>query len=132
VTRRCLAFLFWLCLTTSVWAQKPAKPPEPVEPPEEDESLTAKEYVFNPLQAEKEIKAGEFYAKKGNQKAAATRFREATKWDPTSANAFMRLAETLEKMKDTEGASKAYQKVVELDGDGKLGERARKKLPPKT
>ena len=36
--------------------------------------VEAKEYVFNPLQAEKEISAGNFYLKKGNLRAAARRY----------------------------------------------------------
>jgi hypothetical protein len=36
------------------------------EPEEEDESLKPKEYSFNPLQAEKEVRVGNFYFKKGS------------------------------------------------------------------
>src|SRR5260221_11143952 len=53
-------------------------PPTPVEPPEEDESLIRPEvYEFNPLQSKKELTTGDFYAKKGNTKAAAAGDQEA-------------------------------------------------------
>lgn len=98
------------------------------EPPEEDISSTEKEYSFNPLQAEKELKAGDFYFKKGNYKAASRRFQEATKWDPNSAPAFLRLGQSAEKMKDSKAAHEAYAKYLELAPDSKEAESVRKKL----
>lgn len=98
------------------------------EPPEEDPSLKPKEYSFNPLQAQKDLTAGSFYYKKGNYKAAARRFREATKWDPTSADALLRLAQAEEKLKDDKAAHDAYEKYLELAPDSKDAESIRKKL----
>ena len=73
-------------------------------PKEEDENLSAKEYSFNPLQAEKEVRVGEYYFKKGSYRAAALRFREATKWNQGYGEAWLRLGETAEKQKDTKTA----------------------------
>ncbi len=101
------------------------------EPPEEDEELKPKEYSFNPLQATRELKTGDFYFKKGNYKAAARRFREATRWDPTSAHAFLRLGEAEEKLHDAKAAQEAYAKYLELDPEAKDAERIRKKLKPR-
>jgi tetratricopeptide (TPR) repeat protein len=98
------------------------------EPPEEDPGLKEKEYSFNPLQAQKEMTAGAFYYKKGNYKAAAHRFLYATKWDPTSAEAFRRLGESEEKLKDQKAAREAYEKFLELAPDSKEAESIRKKL----
>ena len=98
------------------------------EPPEEDVSNTEKEYSFNPLQAQKELKAGGFYYRKGNYKAAARRFQEATKWDPSSAEAFLRLGQSEEKLKDGKAAQAAYTKYLELAPDAKDAEAIRKKL----
>lgn len=99
------------------------------EPPEEDSTLVApKEYVFNPLQAEKELKTGNFYAKKGNFKAAAVRFREATRWNPGLAEAWLRLGESLEKRKDMKGAKEAFAKYLELAPDAKNAAVIKKKL----
>lgn len=97
------------------------------EPPEEDEGLKEKVYSFNPLQAAKELRAGEFYYKKKNYKAAARRFREATKWDPSSPEAVLRLAQSEEKLKDQKAAHEAYAKYLELAPDAKKAESIRKK-----
>lgn len=105
------------------------KPPVVEEPPEEDATLVEKnEYTFNPLQAEKEIKTGLFYAKKGNHKAASVRYREATRWNPGSAEAWLRLGESLEKRKDMKGAKEAYAKYLELAPDAKNAALIKKKL----
>ncbi len=98
------------------------------EPPEEDPGLKEKEYSFNPLQAQKDLSAGSFYFKKGNYKAAARRFREATRWDPTSAEAVLRLAQAEEKLKDDRAAHDAYAKYLELAPDGKDADSIKKKL----
>ena len=58
------AFLFACVLS----AQQPAA--QPPEPPEEDEALQPKVYALNPVQAKKEIVAGDYYLKKPNYGAA--------------------------------------------------------------
>ena len=124
------------------FAQQPPKPKDPppakpdvkqqdpaeVEPPEEDESLKPKEYSFNPLEAQKDLRTGEYYFKKGNFKAAAKRFEEATLYDPNFADAFLRLGDTREKMHDKKGAKAAYQKYIELKPDSKLASSIKKKI----
>ena len=120
-------FLAWLLA-----AQTPPPQPPLQEPPEEDVSLTEKqEYTFNPLQAAKEIKIGGFYFKKGSFKAAARRFEEATKWDPNSGDAWLRLAEAQVKLKDDKAARAAWQKYLEVEPDGKSAAEVRKKLAAK-
>jgi tetratricopeptide (TPR) repeat protein len=98
------------------------------EPPEEDESLAPKTYSFNPLEAEKDLKVGLYYFKKGNYKASTNRFREATLWNPSFAEAFLRLGESEEKMKDKKAAREAYEKFVTLAPDDKQAEAIKKKL----
>lgn len=98
------------------------------EPPEEDESLAPKTYSFNPLEAEKDLKVGLYYFKKGNYKASASRFREATLWNPTYAEAFLRLGESEEKLKDKKAADEAYSKYLALAPDAKESEGVKKKL----
>jgi tetratricopeptide (TPR) repeat protein len=97
-------------------------------PKEEDENLSAKEYSFNPLQAEKEVRVGEYYFKKGSYRAAALRFREATKWNQGYGEAWLRLGETAEKQKDTKTAKEAYAKYLEIAPDAKDAADIRKKL----
>lgn len=107
----------------------PAKQdPVEVEPPEEDEALKPKEYSFNPLEAQKDLRVGDAYFKKGNFRAAASRFEEATMYDPNFADAFLRLGEAREKLHDKKGAKTAYQKYLELKPDSKLAASIRKKL----
>lgn len=98
------------------------------EPPEEDPTLLPKTYVFNPIEAEKNVKVAAFYWKKGSYKAAALRYQEATKWDPGMAEAWLRLGEAREKLKDNEKARAAYEKFLELTPEGKDAEAVRKKL----
>jgi tetratricopeptide (TPR) repeat protein len=109
--------------------QEQAKPQvQEQEPPEEDESLKPKEYTFNPLEAEKDVKVGNFYFKKGNYKGAVNRFREATQWNPGYAEAYLRLGESEEKMKNAKAAREAYAKYVELAPDSKEAASLKKKL----
>lgn len=108
-----------------MWGQAPPQQ----EPPEEDVSLGAnREYAFNPIQAEKELKIGLFYAKKSSWKAATLRFREAVRWNPTMAEAWLKLGECLERAKDPKGAKEAFAKYVELAPEAKNVAEIKKKL----
>src|SRR6185503_15962287 len=106
-----------ICLIGGSFAATPQnKPPQQKEPaaqeqapPEEDEAEKPKEYSFNPLQAEKEVRIGNFYYRKGSYKAAAQRYREATRWNGNLAEAYLRLGEAEEKQKDWKLAREAYQ-----------------------
>jgi tetratricopeptide (TPR) repeat protein len=108
-----------------------AQEPKVEEPPEEDESLAPKVYSFNPLQAAKEVRIGDYYFKKKSYKAAMLRYREATRWNANLAEAWLKLGEADEKLKDSAGAREAYAKYVELAPDAKEAESIRKKLSAK-
>jgi len=97
---------------------------------EEDESLavTDEQYSFNPLQAEKDVRVGNYYFKKGSFRAAALRFRRATKWNEGYAEAWLRLGEAEEKQKDEKAAKEAYAKYLELSPDAKNANDIRKKI----
>jgi tetratricopeptide (TPR) repeat protein len=97
-------------------------------PPEEDTSVTTKEYAFNPLQAKKEITVGNEYFKKHSYRAAAGRYTEATKWNSGDAEAWLRLAEAQEKLKDQKAAREAYTKYLDLASEAKNADEVRKKL----
>jgi tetratricopeptide (TPR) repeat protein len=136
VRRAAIGFL----LTGLVFAQdeptlkkRPADQPkgqqsQDQEPPEEDESLKPKTYSFNPLEAEKDLKVGLYYFKKGNFKASTNRFREATLWNPTFAEAFLRLGESEEKLHDKKAADDAFTKYLTLAPDAKDADAIKKKL----
>ena len=128
-----------LMLGSALWAQssKPeqSKPqqtkPQQQEPPEEDEAIAPKEYSFNPLEAERQLRIGNYYFKKHNYKAAANRFREATRWNTNFAEAYLRLGESEEKLKDQEAAREAYAKYLALAPEAKDAESVKKKLSGK-
>jgi tetratricopeptide (TPR) repeat protein len=107
---------------------QPATSGKEAVPPEEDTSLAVKEYAFNPLQAENELKIGNFYFKTGKYRSAAMRFQEATKWNEGYSDAWLRLGETEEKLKDSKAAKEAYTKYLELASDAKNAAEIRKKL----
>jgi len=121
-------WLFLLCAAAS--AQKPPaeKPPEHALPEEEDESAKPKEYTFNPIQAENELKVARFYMKRGSHKAAALRCEEALKWNPQSPAAYLLLGEAREKLRDKEAAAGAYRKFLEIAGDSKEASDIRKRI----
>jgi tetratricopeptide (TPR) repeat protein len=134
-------------------AQEPPKPPDPppapkdqpelkrrgqpngktptkdIAPPEEDKSAaTDPDYSFNPLQAKKDITTGNYYFKKGSYRAAAGRFTAATKWNDSDTEAWLRLAETEEKLRDHKAAREAYEKYLELAPDAKNAAEIQKKI----
>jgi tetratricopeptide (TPR) repeat protein len=98
------------------------------DPPEEDTSLSVESYSFNPLQSKKSVDIGNEYAKKHNFRAAAGRYKEATKWNDGNSEAWLRLGEAEEKLKDPQGARGAYAKYLELASDAKNAAEIRKKL----
>jgi tetratricopeptide (TPR) repeat protein len=97
-------------------------------PPEEDTSLVTTKYSFNPLQSKKDVLVGKEYAKKGNHRAAAGRYLEATKWDDSNSEAWLLLGEADEKLKDKNAARDAYKKYLDLAADAKNAADIRKKL----
>lgn len=102
-------------------------------PPEEDKAKIQQQYSFNPLQSKKDVTVGEFYFKKGDFKAAAGRFREATKWNDGNAEAWLRLGDAEDKMKDGKAAHEAWEKYLQLAPEAKNAGEIRKKLgQPKT
>jgi tetratricopeptide (TPR) repeat protein len=119
-------FIAALLLGCALHAQQPSTTPP--EPPEEDPGQKPRDYAFNPVQAAKEIKAGDFYFKKGNYRAAAQRFNEATLWDSGSPEAFLKLGEAQEKLKDLAAAREAYEKFLMIATDAKAADVVKKKI----
>ena len=98
------------------------------DPPEEDASLKPRVFSFNPLAANKAILAGNYYFKKGNYAAARGRYDDATKYNPGSAEAYLKLGETFEKLRDKKQARAAYEKYIELTQDAKATDAIKKKI----
>jgi tetratricopeptide (TPR) repeat protein len=97
-------------------------------PPEEDTTIGTTTYSFNPLQAKKDIEAGNLYAKKHNFRAAANRYISATKYNDGDAEAWLKLGEAEERLKDKQAARDAYQKYIEIASDAKNASEIRKRL----
>jgi tetratricopeptide (TPR) repeat protein len=97
-------------------------------PPEEDKSLSVDSYSFNPLQAQKDLTVGNYYFKQHKYRAAETRFREALKWNDGFGEAWLRLGEVEEKLKDPQAAKEAYSKYLEVASDAKNAAEIRKKV----
>jgi len=123
VARAFFAACLFACVLS---AQQPAA--QPPEPPEEDEALQPKVYALNPVQAKKEIVVGDQYLKKANYNAAVRRYLEATRWDPGSAEAFLKLGAAYEKRREYGPAREAYSKFLELGEDPKEKDAVRKKM----
>ncbi|MGH9632419.1 MAG: tetratricopeptide repeat protein [Bryobacteraceae bacterium] len=125
---RLLLFVLMTLNSPIAFSEEKPRPVVVQEPPEEDQSMVEQEYAFNPLQAEKEIKVGKFYFRKGSYKAAARRFEEALKWNPSFAEAYMLLGDAQLKLKNKEAAKEAYKKFLELEPEHKDADDIRKKL----
>ena len=125
-----LRILLGSSLSWLSWARQ-QKDDDENNPPEEDENLKPKVYPFDPLEAERNIKVGNFYMHKGNPsgyRAAVGRYEDATKYNPSSAEAFFKLGEAEEKLKNSDAAKIAFRRVVQLAPDSKLAQEAKKKL----
>jgi tetratricopeptide (TPR) repeat protein len=97
-------------------------------PPEEDTTIGTTTYSFNPLQAKKDIEVGNEYAKKHSYRAAAGRFLSATKYNDGDAEAWLRLGEMDEKLRDKAGAHDAYAKYLEIASDAKNVAEIKKRM----
>jgi tetratricopeptide (TPR) repeat protein len=107
---------------------KPATSGKEEIPPEEDKALSPEEFSFNPLEAQKWVDVGNQYFKKGRYRAAEGRYRGATKWNEGYGEAWLRLGEVEEKLKDVQAAREAYTKYLEVAPDARNAAQIRKKL----
>jgi tetratricopeptide (TPR) repeat protein len=85
-------------------------------------------HPFNPHQAAKDIEVGEFYLKRGNYKAAISRFQSALQNKPNDAVATYRLAEALEKDKQLPAATKYYSLYLDIVPTGEYAAGAKEAL----
>ncbi len=97
---------------------------------DEDEQYAPRQqtYAFNPVQARKELKVGNYYAKKGSYRAAAGRYEEATRWDTNFGEAYWRLGAVLEKLGRQEEAIAAYASYLRVEPSGKKARSVRHSL----
>lgn len=136
------AVVAWLFICSMGWAPA-TSPAQLVERPlesdsapgstaglvDEDEDLLPQtEYVFNPIQARKDVKIGDFYAKKGSHRAAVARYLEATKWHPQYGEAYFKMARSREELGQPAEALDAYRSFLELEEKGKKAAQARRRV----
>ncbi|MBV9761604.1 MAG: tetratricopeptide repeat protein [Acidobacteriaceae bacterium] len=114
--------------------QKQATPPaeNEQEPPEEDESVAPEKFPLDPLESDRNVRVGNYYWRKGNYRAALQRYERATKYNPSSADAFFKVGEAEEKLKNKDAAKTAFQRVIQISPDSKTAHEAKKKLGEKT
>src|ERR1022692_669352 len=108
--------------------QKPSAGAKEEIPPEEDKALSPEDFSFNPLEAEKWVSVGNYYFKQGKYRAAEGRYRGATRWNDGYGEAWLRLGEVEEKLKDPQAAKEAYAKYLEVAPDAKNAALVRKKV----
>ena len=101
-------------------------------PPEEDDSVAPEKYSLDPLESERNIKVGNYYWHKGKYRAALGRYERATKYNPSSAEAFFKVGEAEEKLKNKDAAKIAFERVIKIAPDSKLAQEAKKKLGNKS
>jgi tetratricopeptide (TPR) repeat protein len=106
--------------------------PDEENPPEEDESIAPEKFVLNPLESERNVRVGNYYWHRGKYRAAASRYERATKYNPSSPEAFYKLGEAQEKLKNKDAARIAFQKVMQIAPDSKLANEAKKKINSKS
>ena len=73
----------------------------------------SKEKKFNPLEAQKNVKVGDFYYKRKNYGAAIRRYQEALEYQPNYIKAFERLGKTYEKSGKKQKAIDLYQQFID-------------------
>ncbi|MDQ2842930.1 MAG: tetratricopeptide repeat protein [Acidobacteriota bacterium] len=113
--------------------QEPAQQvPDESSLPEEDDSVAPEKFVLNPLESDRNIRVGNYYWHKAKYQAALQRYERATKFNPSSAEAFFKVGEAEDKLKNPDAARLAFKKVVDLAPDSKLAHEAKKKLGSKS
>jgi tetratricopeptide (TPR) repeat protein len=83
---------------------------------------------YDPHKAEKNIEIGDYYFKRGNYRAAESRYREALEWKPGDAIATFKMGQIMEKNGNLLQARQNYQAYLKILPDGPLSEDAKKAL----
>lgn len=68
---------------------------------------------FNPLEAERNFRVGDFYFKRKNYGAAAQRYLEAIEYQPNLVKAYEALAKAYERKGETEKARRVYVDFIQ-------------------
>ena len=85
-------------------------------------------HPYDPHKAMKDIEVGDFYFNQKNYMGAASRYQEALVYKPKDADATLKLARALEKLKKYDDARDNYEAYLKIIHDGKDADEARKAL----
>ena len=96
--------------------------------PNSDVSDIMEFHSWDPHKALKAIEVGDYYFRRENYRAAASRYEEALVYKPKDADATFKLAQTLEKLKQYDDARDNYTDYLKIIHDGKQADEARKAL----
>jgi tetratricopeptide (TPR) repeat protein len=103
-------------METSAWEQskggRPALIRDTAVAEGKEEAEVSKEKPFNPLEAEKSIKVGDFYFKKKNYLAAIQRYLEALQYQPNLLKGYEALGRAYEKQKSFDKAVEIYKDFI--------------------
>jgi tetratricopeptide (TPR) repeat protein len=139
----CVAVLGVALSGVGVFAQDPAAPEKPADAPPAGPSAkkaapqknkdNATESAddqpkWDPQKAEKDIKVGQYYMKKGDVDAAIDRFQDAIDAKPGYAVPFRYLGEAQEKKGLKKPAIKSYQRYLDLYPKAEDAEKIKKKI----
>src|SRR5512137_1857467 len=113
--RTLVKILSWLLLVllTSPALAAPQKRPALIRDTDKaegkDEEEAAKEKPFNPMEADRVLKVGDYYFKRKNYDAAIQRYMEALEYQPNRFDAYEALGRAYEKQGAREKALRVYQ-----------------------
>ncbi len=85
-------------------------------------------HPYNPHKADKDVEVGDFYFKRGNLRAAESRYAEALNYMPNHAEATFKLAETQDKLGKKAQAQENYRKYLKILPEGEFAAQAKKAL----
>src|SRR5262245_62368329 len=106
--------------TTTVSGQA-RRPPELIRDTDKaegkDEADATKPKDYNPLEAERNFKIGDFYLKRKNYPAAIQRYRDAVDYQPNLIKAYDALGRTYEKTGEVDKAKEVYREFIQKNPD---------------
>jgi tetratricopeptide (TPR) repeat protein len=96
--------------------------------PDSDVGDVMEFHPFDPHKAMKDVEVGDYYFRRENYRAAASRYEEALVFKPKDADATFKLAQALEKLKQYDDARDDYESYLKMIPKGKDADEARKAL----
>lgn len=96
--------------------------------PNSGEDDVSETHPFDPHKAQKDIEVGDYYAKRGNLRAALARYESALTFQDNNGEAIWKAALTAEKMGNKQAAAKHYRDYVAILPRGEHRSDAEKAL----